>query len=108
MLDPFWPQTLDKENYFDDFTVKCVKIIPLSHCVEYKLNLSMLGSDAIIELAVLQIKAWTKRYCLIHCMICNHEPMFCCDIPYLQYSFNGSGYSSKCFAGSSAALFGFQ
>ncbi|XP_061395463.1 tyrosine-protein phosphatase non-receptor type 23 [Musca vetustissima] len=60
MLDPFWPQTLDKESHFDDFTVKCVKIIQLSHCVEYQLNLSMLGSDVIIQLAILQIKQWTK------------------------------------------------
>uniref|UniRef100_A0A1I8PGA0 Tyrosine-protein phosphatase non-receptor type 23 n=1 Tax=Stomoxys calcitrans TaxID=35570 RepID=A0A1I8PGA0_STOCA len=60
MLDPFWPQTVDKETHFDDFTVKCVKIIQLSSCVEYQLNLSMLGSDVIIELAILQIKTWTK------------------------------------------------
>uniref|UniRef100_A0A1I8MVM7 Tyrosine-protein phosphatase non-receptor type 23 n=1 Tax=Musca domestica TaxID=7370 RepID=A0A1I8MVM7_MUSDO len=60
MLDPFWPQTLDKESHFDDYTVKCVKIIQLSHCVEYQLNLSMLGSDVIIQLAILQIKQWTK------------------------------------------------
>ncbi|XP_037827067.1 tyrosine-protein phosphatase non-receptor type 23-like [Lucilia sericata] len=60
MLDPFWPQSVDKESNFDDFTVKCIKIIQLSHCIEYQLKLSMLGADAIIELSVLQIKTWTK------------------------------------------------
>uniref|UniRef100_A0A1A9WRA8 Tyrosine-protein phosphatase non-receptor type 23 n=1 Tax=Glossina brevipalpis TaxID=37001 RepID=A0A1A9WRA8_9MUSC len=61
MLDPFWPQTLEKETHFDDFSAKCVKIISLTHCQEYQLKLSMLNSDAIIELAVLQIKTWTKN-----------------------------------------------
>ncbi|KAM7357690.1 tyrosine-protein phosphatase non-receptor type protein myopic isoform 2-T2 [Cochliomyia hominivorax] len=60
MLDPFWPQSIDKESSFDDFTVKCIKIIQLSHCIEYQLKLSMLGADAIIELSILQIKTWTK------------------------------------------------
>ncbi|KAL9911152.1 tyrosine-protein phosphatase non-receptor type protein myopic isoform 1-T1 [Glossina fuscipes fuscipes] len=60
ILDPFWPQTLEKESHFDDFSVKCVKIVSLSHCQEYQLKLSMLSSDAIIELAILQIKTWTK------------------------------------------------
>ncbi|XP_054736176.1 tyrosine-protein phosphatase non-receptor type 23 [Anastrepha obliqua] len=60
MLDPYWPQECNVENHYDDFTVKCVKINTLSHCVEYNLKLSMHGADAIIDLSVLQIKAWTK------------------------------------------------
>ncbi|XP_017487965.1 PREDICTED: tyrosine-protein phosphatase non-receptor type 23 isoform X1 [Rhagoletis zephyria] len=60
MLDPYWPQERDLENHYDDFTVKCVKINSLSHCVEYNLKLSMHGADAIVDLSVLQIKAWTK------------------------------------------------
>lgn len=61
MLDPFWPHTEEKEANFDDFTVKCIKIIQLSHCKEYQLKLTMLGEDAIVELSLLQIKTWTKR-----------------------------------------------
>uniref|UniRef100_A0A034VK14 Tyrosine-protein phosphatase non-receptor type 23 n=1 Tax=Bactrocera dorsalis TaxID=27457 RepID=A0A034VK14_BACDO len=60
MLDPYWPQECEVENHYDDFTVKCVKVTTLSHCVEYNLKLSMHGADAIISLSVLQIKAWTK------------------------------------------------
>ncbi|XP_011188387.2 tyrosine-protein phosphatase non-receptor type 23 isoform X1 [Zeugodacus cucurbitae] len=60
MLDPYWPQECEIENHYDDFTVKCVKVTMLSHCVEYNLKLSMHGADAIIGLSVLQIKAWTK------------------------------------------------
>ncbi|XP_050334866.1 tyrosine-protein phosphatase non-receptor type 23 [Bactrocera neohumeralis] len=60
MLDPYWPQECEVDNHYDDFTVKCVKVTTLSHCVEYNLKLSMHGADAIISLSVLQIKAWTK------------------------------------------------
>ncbi|XP_036226729.2 tyrosine-protein phosphatase non-receptor type 23 isoform X3 [Bactrocera oleae] len=60
MLDPYWPQKCEVENHYDDFTVKCVKVTTLSHCVEYNLKLSMHGADAIIGLSVLQIKTWTK------------------------------------------------
>ncbi|XP_067644309.1 tyrosine-protein phosphatase non-receptor type 23-like [Eurosta solidaginis] len=60
MLDPYWPQECNVENHYDDFTVKCVKVVTLSHCVEYHVKLSMHGADAIIDLSVLQIKAWTK------------------------------------------------
>uniref|UniRef100_A0A1B0AJE8 Tyrosine-protein phosphatase non-receptor type 23 n=1 Tax=Glossina pallidipes TaxID=7398 RepID=A0A1B0AJE8_GLOPL len=60
ILDPFWPQTLEEESHFDDFSVKCVKIVSLTHCQEYQLKLSMISSDAIVELAILQIKTWTK------------------------------------------------
>ncbi|CAD7006351.1 unnamed protein product [Ceratitis capitata] len=60
MLDPYWPQECDVENHYDDFTVKCVKVNTLSHCMEYNLKLSMHGADPIIALSVLQIKAWTK------------------------------------------------
>lgn len=60
ILDPFWPQILQSEMHFDDFSLKLVKINNLSHTNEFALKLSMNGADAIIDLSLLQIKAWTK------------------------------------------------
>ncbi|KAH8234823.1 hypothetical protein KR032_003741 [Drosophila birchii] len=60
LFDPFWPQNLDQTTHYDDYSVNCVKIQPLSHCTEYQLKLSMHGADAVLDLSLLQLKQWTK------------------------------------------------
>ncbi|XP_017040383.1 tyrosine-protein phosphatase non-receptor type 23 [Drosophila ficusphila] len=60
LFDPYWPQTLDQPTHYDDYTVTCVKLQPLSHCTEYQLKLSMHGADGVLDLSLLQLKQWTK------------------------------------------------
>lgn len=60
ILDTFWPKELNKEMNFDDFSVTLVKQFDLSHCTELNLKLTMNGADAILDLSLIQIKAWTK------------------------------------------------
>lgn len=60
ILDTFWPQELNKEMHFDDYSVTLVKQFDLSHCIELSLKLTKNGADAILDLSLIQIKAWTK------------------------------------------------
>ncbi|EDW85389.2 uncharacterized protein Dwil_GK10583 [Drosophila willistoni] len=60
LLDPYWPQALNRPTHYDDFTVTCVKIQQLSNSSEYQLKLSMHGADPILDLSLLQLKQWTK------------------------------------------------
>jgi tyrosine-protein phosphatase non-receptor type 23 len=59
-LDTFWPQELNKEATFGDFSITLLKQFDLSHCVERSLKITMHGSDAVLVTSLLQIKAWAK------------------------------------------------
>ena len=60
-MDTFWPQELNKEMHFDEFSVTLMKQYDLSHCIELNLKLTKTGTDTILYLSFLQLKAWTKR-----------------------------------------------
>lgn len=61
MMHPFWPTKVKEELHFDDFSVTLLKQFDLTNCVEYNLKLTMLGSDAVLELSALQLKAWSQN-----------------------------------------------
>lgn len=62
MLDPFFPQAINAEETYDDFAVTVVKQFDLSHCIERNVKVTMHGSDIILDVTILQIKAWPKKY----------------------------------------------
>lgn len=62
MLDPFFPQTMNAEETYDDFAVTVVKQFDLSHCIERNVKVTMHGSDIILDVTILQNKAWPKKY----------------------------------------------
>ncbi len=61
MLDPFFPQTINTEDTYDDFAVTVVKQFDLSHCIERNVKVTMHGSDIILDVTILQNKAWSKK-----------------------------------------------
>lgn len=61
MLDPFWPQELNKECIYGDYSITLLQQFDLSHCVERSVKLQMHGSDAIANVSILQTKTWTKN-----------------------------------------------
>lgn len=61
MFDPFWPQNIEGKLTFDDFTIRCVNTSSLSNCEQFHLTISMLNSEDILELTVLQLKKWLKK-----------------------------------------------
>ncbi|GAB0096427.1 hypothetical protein DMENIID0001_119350 [Sergentomyia squamirostris] len=64
ILDTFWPDHVNTEVSYGDFTVTLEKHIDLSHCMEFMLKLSMQGSDIVHPLSLLQIKtSWGKGSC---------------------------------------------
>lgn len=62
MLDPFFPQAINAEETYDDFAVTVVKQFDLSHCIERNVKVTMHGSDIILDVSILQTKAWPKKY----------------------------------------------
>lgn len=61
MLDPFWPTQLNVERSYDDFSVTLLRQFDLTHCAEFNLKLTSLGSEVVHELSILQIKFWPKN-----------------------------------------------
>lgn len=61
LLDPFWPNDLNKEMSFGDYSVTLLQQFDLSHCTEKNVKLSRHGSDAILYVSILQIKTWNKN-----------------------------------------------
>lgn len=61
MLDPFFPQSINIEVHYDDFSVTVLKQFDLSHCIERSLKVTMHGSDAILDISIIQVKAWPKK-----------------------------------------------
>lgn len=61
MLDPFFPTELNKEQHFDDYSVTVSKQFDLSHCIERSVRVTMHGSDALLDITIVQIKAWPKK-----------------------------------------------
>lgn len=62
MLDPFFPQELNKETNYGDFSVTVLQQFDLSHCTERSVIVSMHGADTTLNIAIVQIKVWQKRY----------------------------------------------
>lgn len=46
---------------FGDYSVTLLQQFDLSHCTERSVKLTRHGSDAILYLSILQIKAWNKN-----------------------------------------------
>ncbi|XP_059609021.1 tyrosine-protein phosphatase non-receptor type 23 isoform X2 [Phlebotomus argentipes] len=64
MLDTFWPTQVNAEVTHGDFSVTLQRQFDLSHCLELSLRVTMLGSDAIHYLSLLQMKMpWGKGSC---------------------------------------------
>lgn len=61
MLDPFWPQEINGESMFGDFSVTLLQQFDLSHSIERSLKVVLHGSDAILNLTIVQIKLWAKN-----------------------------------------------
>lgn len=61
MLDPFFPNELNKEMHYDDFSVTISKQFDLSHCIERTAKITMHGSDAILDITIVQVKCWPKK-----------------------------------------------
>lgn len=62
MLDPFFPQELNKETNYGDFFVTVQKQFDLSHCTERSVKVAMHGVDATLHISIVQIKIWQKKY----------------------------------------------
>jgi tyrosine-protein phosphatase non-receptor type 23 len=60
LLDPFWPQNLNVETSYGDTSVVLLKQIEHSHCHE-KIVKVMKGSETVLNVSLLQIKAWKKK-----------------------------------------------
>lgn len=60
ILDKYWPTEINKEHSYDDFLVTLNKINDHSNCVEFKLKITCNGSDAILNISLLQIKLWSN------------------------------------------------
>uniref|UniRef100_W4VRD8 Putative tyrosine-protein phosphatase non-receptor type 23 n=1 Tax=Corethrella appendiculata TaxID=1370023 RepID=W4VRD8_9DIPT len=61
ILDPFWPTEVNKETSYGDISVTLLKQFDLTHCIERSLKVTMHGSDFVLNLSLLQIKAWAKN-----------------------------------------------
>lgn len=60
ILDPFWPQEINKEVSFGEFDVTLLRQFDLSNSTELNVKVMMHGSDAILNLSIIQIKTWNK------------------------------------------------
>ncbi|XP_055533738.1 tyrosine-protein phosphatase non-receptor type 23 isoform X2 [Wyeomyia smithii] len=60
ILDTFWPCDINQELSYGDVSVSLVKQFDLTHCIERALRVTMLGSDVILSLTLLQVKLWPK------------------------------------------------
>lgn len=65
MLDPFFPQELNTEVNYGDISATVQRVFDLSHCVERSVRVTMHGSDVILNISILQIKAWPKKYIIL-------------------------------------------
>ncbi|XP_055701901.1 tyrosine-protein phosphatase non-receptor type 23 isoform X2 [Phlebotomus papatasi] len=64
ILDTFWPTQVNSEVTHGDFSVTLLRQFDLSHCLEMSLKVTMVGSDAILSLSLLQMKSpWGKGSC---------------------------------------------
>lgn len=61
MLDPFFPQDINNEEQYDDYSVTVLKQFDLSHCIERSVKVTMHGSDATLDIAIVQVKSWPKK-----------------------------------------------
>lgn len=61
ILDTFWPTEINQELSYGDFSVSLVKQFDLTHCIERSLRVTMLGSDVILNVSLLQNKLWPKQ-----------------------------------------------
>lgn len=61
ILDTFWPTETNQELSYGDFSVSLIKQFDLTHCIERSLRVTMLGSDVILNVSLLQNKLWPKQ-----------------------------------------------
>ncbi|XP_062563625.1 tyrosine-protein phosphatase non-receptor type 23 [Armigeres subalbatus] len=61
ILDTFWPTELNQELNYGDFSATLIKQFDLTHCIERSLRVTMLGSDIIHSVTLLQNKLWPKQ-----------------------------------------------
>lgn len=61
ILDTFWPTEINQELSYGDFSVSLIKQFDLTHCIERSLRVTMLGSDVILNVSLLQNKLWPKQ-----------------------------------------------
>ncbi|XP_053685329.1 tyrosine-protein phosphatase non-receptor type 23 [Sabethes cyaneus] len=60
ILDTFWPCDINQELTYGDVSVSLVKQFDLTHCIERALRVTMLGSDVILTVTLIQVKLWPK------------------------------------------------
>ncbi|XP_055597437.1 uncharacterized protein LOC129747312 [Uranotaenia lowii] len=60
ILDTFWPTEINQELSYGDVSVQLIKQFDLSHCIERALRVTMLGSDVIRNVTLVQNKLWPK------------------------------------------------
>lgn len=61
ILDTFWPTEIKQELTYGDVSVSLIKQFDLTHCIERMLRVTMLGSDVILNVSLLQNKLWLKQ-----------------------------------------------
>uniref|UniRef100_A0A1Q3FGM0 Putative tyrosine-protein phosphatase non-receptor type 23 n=1 Tax=Culex tarsalis TaxID=7177 RepID=A0A1Q3FGM0_CULTA len=61
ILDTFWPTELNQELSYGDVSVTLIKQFDLTHCIERALRVTMLGSDVILNVSLLQNKQWPRQ-----------------------------------------------
>ncbi|XP_055621226.1 tyrosine-protein phosphatase non-receptor type 23 isoform X2 [Toxorhynchites rutilus septentrionalis] len=61
ILDTFWPLEIKQELTYGDVSVSLIKQFDLTHCIERMLRVTMLGSDIILNVSLLQNKLWLKQ-----------------------------------------------
>lgn len=66
ILDPFWPQEINKEVSFGEFDVTLLRQFDLSNSTELNVKVMMHGSDAILNLSIIQIKTWNKSLVIFY------------------------------------------
>lgn len=59
MLDPFFPQTLNRTEHYDDCAVTLLGQFERSHCIERTVSV-----DGSRQLTIVQTKSWPKKYVL--------------------------------------------
>lgn len=77
-MDKFWPAELNQECTYGEFVVSLSKINDLSNCIEYNLCLVPPGSGNVVNIKLLQIKAWPKKrpeniVCIAHNIISTYK-----------------------------------
>ncbi|XP_038106035.1 tyrosine-protein phosphatase non-receptor type 23 [Culex quinquefasciatus] len=61
ILDTFWPTEPNQELSYGDVSVTLIKQFDLTHCIERALRVTMLGSDVILNVSLLQNKLWPRQ-----------------------------------------------